>query len=157
MNAAAPRDAFSWILMLGYVCLSMIRGVDSDLAATNQAKELIMNRNTHLSMLIIAAGLATAGGLAYASQAGSGTNDAVADLAKAQITLEQAVGTALGQHPGAKATKAELDSEKGATFYEVEVATADHQVFDVKIDAGSGKVLSSQLDKHDGGNDKEDE
>lgn len=116
-----------------------------------------MNRKINLSMLIVAAGLATAGGLAYASQAGTGTNDAITNLSKAQITLEQAVGTALGQHPGGKVTKAELDSEKGAAFYEVEVATADHKVFDVKIDAGSGKVLSSQLDTNDGGVDKEDE
>lgn len=112
-----------------------------------------MSRSNTLSMIIAAAGLATAGGLAYASQANT-SNDARADVAKAQITLEQAVGAALGQHPGGKATRAELESKKGATYYDVEVATADQKVFDIKIDAGTGKVLSSNLDKQDGGDDE---
>lgn len=116
-----------------------------------------MNRSKTLSMLIVAAGIATAGGLTYANQTAAGTNDAVADLAKAQITLEQAITTALQQHPGGKASKAELDSEKGSTFFEVEVAAADQKVFDVKIDAASGKVLSNQLDKHDAGDEKDDD
>lgn len=37
--------------------------------------------------LLVAAGIATAGGLAFAKTAG-GENDAIADLAKAKITLE---------------------------------------------------------------------
>ena len=142
--------------MLRYICTLMIHSVDSDFAATNPTKEITMNRKNTLSMIIAAAGLATAGGLAFASQATT-TNDAHADLAKAQITLEQAVGSALGQHPGGKATKAELESKKGRAYFDVEVATADQKVFDVKIDAGTGKVLSSQLDKNDGADEGDDE
>lgn len=67
------------------------------------------------------------------------------------------MGSALGQHPGGKATKAELESKKGSAYFDVEVATADQKVFDVKIDAGTGKVLSSQLDKNDGADEGDDE
>lgn len=112
-----------------------------------------MNRKTSLAALIAVAGIATAGGIAYANQAG--VNDAVADLAKAKITLEQAVTAAQQHHAGGKATKAELESKKGATFYEVEVVAANNQVFDVKIDTADGKVLSSKLDTHDSGKDDE--
>lgn len=57
-----------------------------------------------------------AGGLTFAKQSSSAENDAVTDLAKA--------------------TKAELD---------VEVVATDSKVFDVKVDAIDGKVLSSNL------------
>ena len=44
-----------------------------------------------------------------------------------------------------------------SAYFDVEVATADQKVFDVKIDAGTGKVLSSQLDKNDGADEGDDE
>ena len=50
--------------------------------------------------LIVAAGMATAGGLAFAKQAGGMENDAVADLAKAKISLNQAVTAAETQAGG---------------------------------------------------------
>lgn len=108
-----------------------------------------MKYKTTIAALLAAAGIATAGGLAWAKDAG--VNDAVAALANAKITLEQAVAAAQQHHAGGKATKAELESEKGATFYEIEIVAADHQVFDVKVDAVDGKVLSSTVDKHDEG------
>lgn len=114
-----------------------------------------MNRKISFAALIAAAGIATAGGLAYANQTGTGVNDAVADLANAKITMEQAITAAQQHHTGGKATKAELDSKKGVSFYDVEVVAANNQVFDVKIDAADGKVLASTLDKHD--SDKDDE
>lgn len=108
-----------------------------------------MNRKATLAALIAAAGVATAGGLAYAQPAsGVVVHEAVADLAKAKLTLEQAVALAQ-DHAKGKATKAELESKRGSTYYEVEVVAADNQVFDVKIDAIEGKVLSSKLDRHD--------
>ena len=56
---------------------------------------------------------------------------------------------------GGKASKAEFASERGALVYEVEIVTADSKVFDVKVDATNGKVLSSKLDQADRG-EKED-
>lgn len=115
-----------------------------------------MNRKNAISALLMAAGIATAGGLAYAKSA-AGENDALADLAKAKITLTQAIGAAEA-HSNGKATKAELEGERGTVVYDVEVVTADHKVFDVKVDAADGKVLSSKQDQADRGeHDDKDE
>lgn len=112
-----------------------------------------MNRKLSISALIMAAGVATAGGLAYAKTT-SGENDAITDLAKAKISLTQAVGAAESQS-GGKATKAELEGERGTIAYQVEVVTPDNKVFDVRVDAVDGKVLSSKQDQADRG-EKED-
>lgn len=108
-----------------------------------------MNRTTTWAALIAAAGIATAGGLAYANPASMPSGVAVAGPAQAKITLEQAIAAAQSHHQGGKATKAELERKRGALVYEVEVMAADNQVFDVKVDAADGKVLSSKLDRHD--------
>lgn len=92
--------------------------------------------------------IATTGGVVYARQAGESSNDAVRDLALAKISLAQAVGQAEA-HAGGKATKAELDSEHGGAVFQVEVVTAQNQVFDVQVDALDGTVLSSRADKAD--------
>lgn len=106
-----------------------------------------MKSSIALPALLMVASIATGGGLAFAKTA-SGENDAIADLAKATITLTQAVSAAEAQ-TGGKATKAELEVERGAAVFEVEVVTADHKVFDVKVDAADGRVLSSKLDPVD--------
>ena len=105
--------------------------------------------------LLMAAGIATAGGLAFAKTAGA-ENDAVADLAKAKITLAQAVSAAEATQAGGKATRAELEGERGAVVFDVEVVTPDSKVFDVKIDAADGKVLSSKADHVDRGEKDDD-
>ena len=114
-----------------------------------------MKRNIMISALIVAAGVATAGGLALAKETVRAENDAVSDLAKAKITLVQAVGAAEAQASG-KATKAELEGERGTLVFNVEVVAADGKVLDVKIDAADGKVLSSKQDQADRGGDKDD-
>lgn len=114
-----------------------------------------MKRTFVIPALVVAAGVATAGGLAVAKQTGVLENDAVADLAKAKIGLSQAIAAAEAHTPG-KATKAELESERGAVVFDVEVVTADSKVFDVKIDAADGKVLSSQADRADRGEKDDD-
>lgn len=109
-----------------------------------------MKRNLMIPALIVAAGVATAGGLAVAQQAGGSENDAVADLAKARITLSQAIAAAEAQASG-RATKAELEGEHGAVVFNVEVVAADNKVFDVKVNAIDGQVLSSKQDRADRG------
>ncbi len=111
-----------------------------------------MNRKFLIPALIMATGVATAG-LAFAGSS-SGENDAVADSAKARISLGQAISAAEAQRSG-KATRAELESERGAVVYEVEVVTADNKVFDVRVDAADGKVLASRQDRADGDEDQE--
>lgn len=94
----------------------------------------------------------SAGGTALAKSGGE--NDAIADLAKAKVTLSQTVAAAEG-HSAGKATKAELEGEHGTLVYNVEVVAAN-KVLELKVDAGDGKVLSSKEDKPDHGEDKDD-
>ena len=109
-----------------------------------------MKHKIIIPALILTVGVATAAGFAYAKQTGALENDAVVDLAKARISLSQAIGSA-ETHAAGKAVKAELDSERGPLVFNVEVITADNKVMDVTVDANDGKVLSSQLDQADRG------
>lgn len=113
-----------------------------------------MNRYSKLSLLVAA--IAAAGTVAYAAQ-GSMENDAMA-IAKARISLVQAV-TVAEQHANGKAAKAEYENSKHGWVYEVEVVSGA-KVFDVKVDADKGTVISSAEDKadpeNDHGHDKQD-
>jgi len=69
------------------------------------------------------------------------------DLAK--LTSDQAVQIALAAVPG-KVLKTELENENGFLVYGVEVVTPDKSIMDIKVDAGSGKVLAMNKDNADG-------
>ena len=113
-----------------------------------------MKRNLIIAITVVALGLA--GGAAAIAKTAAGTeNDAVAELAKAKVTLSQAISAAETQ-VGGKAVQAELDGEHGATVFKVEVVSADSQVHDVTVDATDGKVLSSKLDQADRGDEDND-
>lgn len=111
-----------------------------------------MNRYTKLSLLAIA--IAATGGLAYAGQGGM-ENDVLA-ISKARIPLTQAV-TVAEQHANGKASRAEYENSKLGRVYDVEVVSGA-KVFDVRVDADKGTVISSAEDKadHDDDQDKED-
>lgn len=98
---------------------------------------------------------ATAGGLVFAQQGTRTENDAVAAMTQARISLSQAISAAEGK-AGGKATKAELDADKGGAVFDVEVVSADKKVYDVKVDT-DGNVLSSQQDKLDHGEEEDDD
>ncbi len=66
----------------------------------------------------------------------------------AKIPLDSAVNEALKAVPG-KVVKAELENENGYLVYGVEIAKADRQIADVKVDAGNGKVLKIETDQKD--------
>ena len=77
----------------------------------------------------------------------------------AKISMDQAVQKALASVQG-QVLKAELEDENGFLLYGVEVVTADRAIVDVKVDAGSGKVLAMDRDKaddenHDAGEDND--
>jgi uncharacterized membrane protein YkoI len=78
--------------------------------------------------------------------ANSQENDALA-VASAKIDLARAVAAA-EQHVGGKAAKAEYERHKGQWVYDIEVVK-DKKVMDVKVDAGSGSVISATEDKAD--------
>lgn len=109
-----------------------------------------MPRSTKLiliSSLFLSAGV-------FAKQAIN--NDAASDTSAAKISLTQAISVA-EQHTAGKATKADLEHHKGVLSYDIEVLTGS-KVFDVKVDAVKGTVISSNEDKRDedDGEDKAD-
>ncbi|MBG6075285.1 PepSY domain-containing protein [Polaromonas sp. CG_9.11] len=102
-----------------------------------------MNRYRKFSLLAVA--LAAAGSVAYAATGGM-ENDAIA-IAHAKIGLVQAV-TVAEQHANGKAARAEYENSKQGWVYDVEVVSGA-KVFDVKVDADKGTVISSAEDKAD--------
>ena len=68
--------------------------------------------------------------------------------ALAQITFVQAVKKALDAVKG-EVLQTELENENGFLVYSVEIVTADKSIMDVKVDAGSGKVLAMERDTND--------
>lgn len=88
--------------------------------------------------------------------AGGSDNDAVI-AQKAKLSLTEAVAIA-EQHASGHAFKAELEQTKLGLAYDVEVVTPQKAVYDVAVDAQTGKVLRSEADKtdHDDANDGKD-
>ena len=84
----------------------------------------------------------------------AGENDAMA-INQAKVPIAQAISAAEKEH-GGKATKAELEHSKQGLIYEVEVV-AGAKVFDVKVDADKGSILSSTEDKSDHKNGRDDD
>jgi uncharacterized membrane protein YkoI len=117
--------------------------------------EKLMKRLGIVAGILLAALLAFGGitvGAQQANQNGSirikSDEAGFADMAK--ISIDSAVSAALTKVPG-KAVRAELQNENGFLVYGVEIAKADHQFVDVKVDAGNGKVLKIDQDPPDKG------
>lgn len=111
-----------------------------------------MYRYTKLSLLAIA--IAATGAVAYAADARL-DSDAMA-ITKAKISLAQAIAVA-EQHVNGKAFHAEYEKSMRGWVYDVEVVSGA-KVFDVRVDADKGTVISSAEDKadHDDHHDKKD-
>lgn len=109
------------------------------------------------SMMLVAALALGSAGVAYAVAEQDKGNDGVADFAKAKVSIGQAISAA-EQAAAGKATRAELENERHGLVYEVEVVNPDkNTVFDVRVDAISGKVVASAADKADGKEDDKDD
>lgn len=68
-------------------------------------------------------------------------------MKQAKVTLTSAIQKA-AQSVNGKVIGIEFELEKGQALYDVEVVK-DNQIYDVSIDANTGKVLSSQIDVED--------
>jgi uncharacterized membrane protein YkoI len=66
----------------------------------------------------------------------------------AKITMDEAKAIALKEKSGT-ITDQELEKKKGRILYSFDVRTADGKVFDVEVDAKTGKVLKVAEDKED--------
>ncbi len=103
--------------------------------------------------LMCVAGLAGAGGWAWAAETGASAsaaagNDTVVAAQGATISLVEAITHAQAHTPGI-ATRAELEAERGRTVFQVEIVTADYQGYEVIVDAANGRVVSSRQDAPD--------
>ena len=107
----------------------------------------------HTKIAVIAIALASAGAIAYA--ANTIENDALA-VSNAKVPLTQAI-TVAEQHANGKAARAEYERTVTGWAYDVEVVSGA-KVFDVRVDANTGTVISSVEDKadHDDDHDKQD-
>ena len=65
---------------------------------------------------------------------------------QAKISPEQARQTALAQVPGSTFRKLELEKENGTFAYSVDLTDGAGKKHEVKVDAISGKALTSQVD-----------
>ena len=101
-----------------------------------------MFRYTKLSLLA----LAVLSGVAIAAK--NMENDAIGKtIGKATISLAQAA-TAAEQHVNGRAVRAEFENSRQGWIYDVEVVSGA-KVFDVRIDAEKGSVISSAEDAED--------
>ncbi len=104
--------------------------------------------------LAILTALGTAGAVALAGSIYIGNESEHKHMEKAQIGLDRAVSIALQQVQG-KVLEAGLENENGYLVYGVEILKPDGTVADVKVDAGTGKVLRVDLDKDEHGEERE--
>lgn len=110
-----------------------------------------MYRYTKLSVLAIA--IAATGAVALAAT-GSTENDAMR-ITQANIPLTQAAAVA-EQHANGKASRAEYENSNQGWVYDVEVVSGQ-KVFDVRVDADKGTVISSAADKADRGDERDEQ
>jgi uncharacterized membrane protein YkoI len=98
--------------------------------------------------------LALASAVAGAVAAKNSVEDDTVAVAAAKIPLLQAVAMA-EQYAKGRATHAAFENSRTGWVYGVEVASGA-KVFDVRVDANSGVVLSSVEDHADGDQEQDD-
>ncbi|MBX3656691.1 MAG: PepSY domain-containing protein [Ramlibacter sp.] len=113
-----------------------------------------MPHYTRLSLLTFAIALAATGFAAHATRVDK-ADDALT-IIEAKVPLAKAVAIA-EQHANGKASRAEYEKSAQGWIYDVEVVSGT-RVFDVRVDAGKGTVISSAEDKadHDDDHDERD-
>jgi uncharacterized membrane protein YkoI len=104
---------------------------------------------------LVVAGLIALGGTAInAEQANPKGSIPVIDeeevghASMAKVQMDSAIKAALKEVQG-KALRAELENENGYLVYGIEIVKTDHQIVDVKVDAGDGKILKVENDRKD--------
>ncbi len=108
---------------------------------------------TVISGLVLAA-LITINGMAMGAQKANPIgsikvqNKKVGFAKMAKISFDSAVNAALQAVPG-QVLGAELENENGYLVYGVEILKSDHQIADVKVDAGNGKILKIDTEQNE--------
>ncbi len=104
--------------------------------------------------LALLTALGTLGAVALAGSVYIGNEPEHRHMDKAQIGLDRAREIALQQVQG-KVLKAGLENENGYLVYGVEILKPDGTVANVKVDAGTGKVLRVDLGEDEHGEEHE--
>jgi uncharacterized membrane protein YkoI len=120
-----------------------------------------MKRTTMIVIGVVLAALLTTGAALISAQPANpkgsiqiNNKDEAQVVGMAKISMDSAMNEALKQVQG-KVLKVELENENGYLVYGVEIAKADNQIVDVKVDAGNGKIL--KIDQgNDEGHERED-
>ena len=112
-----------------------------------------MNRLTKVTTVLLISGSVLGGAYAANGLDRRGDNDANA-IRSVKLSMRDALQTALEKVPG-KPTLAQLENDHGQPTWRIEVA-ADSGVYDMKIDADSGRVLQQTQDKADRGEEEDD-
>ena len=112
-----------------------------------------MNTLTKVTTVLLISGSVLGGAYAANSLDRQADNDANA-IRSVKLSMRDALQTALDKVPG-KPTLARLESDHGHPLWRIEIA-ADNGVFDMQIDADSGRVLQQTQDKADRGEAEDD-
>lgn len=111
-----------------------------------------MSTFKNMNMVLIFLGIVSASAFAATKTSSDTENDALA-VASNKVTLTQAISAA-EQNVNGQAIKAKFSTKNTIAVYNVEVVK-NKEVYDVKVDAQSGAVLSSSLDKTDNSSEED--
>jgi uncharacterized membrane protein YkoI len=75
-------------------------------------------------------------------------NQEAAQASLAKLTIQQAINAAVSRQSGT-VLRVELQNEDGFLVYNVELASADKKVHEIKVDAGDGSILRIDVDSAD--------
>jgi hypothetical protein len=104
-----------------------------------------MKRSNYMIVTLLISGVLLTWGLALSSE---GTHEQEEGLLTAKLSMEEAIATAKTKFPG-QVLEAELETEHGQAVYEIEIASTTGSVTEIKIDAQSGELLSSDIEDQD--------
>lgn len=104
-----------------------------------------MKRSNYMIVTLLISGVLLTWGLALISE---GTHEQEKGLLTAKLSMEEAIATAKTKFPG-QVLEAELETEHGQAVYEIEIAGTTGAVTEIKIDAQSGELLSSDIEDQD--------
>ena len=104
-----------------------------------------MKRSNYLIVTLLISGVLLTWGLAQSSES---THGQAEGQLTAKLSMEEAITKAKTKFPG-QVLETELENEDGQTVYEIEIAGTNGVVTEVKVDAQTGELLSSEIEDQD--------
>ena len=104
-----------------------------------------MKRSNYMIFPMLVAGVFLTWGLAQSSES---THGQAEGQLTAKLSMEEAIATAKTKFPG-QVLETELENEHGQTVYEIEIAGTNGVVTEIKVDAQTGELLSSDIENPD--------